>query len=183
MTRMMRVRRCEGARVRGFGCAAFLAASAAVGAHSGPPHPIVSDRVSGLYSISIWTDPDATDDGTAGGQFWVVIETAQGDEVPQATRVVVSVRPLDRTEPAREMTAEPVRGDRGNQFAALNMDHEGPFAVGVTIEGPLGRTTIEARAEATYDLRPPPYMLAWYLLPFVLAGLLWAKLLMRRRRR
>lgn len=164
-------------------CAALLLASVSLTAHSGPPYPIVSDRVSGPYSISIWTDPDATDDGTAGGQFWVVVETAQGDEVPPSTRAVVSVRPLDRAEPARKMQAEPVRGDTGNQFAALNMDHEGPFAVGVTVEGPLGRAAIESRADATYDLRPPPYMLAWYLLPFVLAGLLWAKLLMRRRGR
>jgi len=40
-------------------------------AHSGPPFPIVADRVAGTYRVSIWTDPDATDDGSAGGQFWV----------------------------------------------------------------------------------------------------------------
>jgi hypothetical protein len=160
----------------------LVALSVTVAAHSGPPYPIVSDRVSGPYSISIWTDPDATDDGAAGGQFWVVVETARGDEVPASTRATISIRPLDRAEPARHARAEPVRADVGNQFAALNLDHEGPFAVEVTVDGPLGRTTIEARADATYDLRPPPYMLAWYLLPFVLAGLLWAKLLMRRRR-
>jgi hypothetical protein len=161
---------------------AFLAASVAVSAHSGPPYPIVSDRVSGPYSISVWTDPDATDDGAAGGHFWVVVETATGAKVPPLTQAIVSIRPLDRAEPPRETNAEPVRGDVGNQFAALNMDHEGPFAIRVTLDGPLGRATIDARADATYDLRPPPYMLAWYLLPFVLAGLLWAKLLMRRRR-
>ena len=27
--------------------------------------------------------------------------------------------------------------------------------------------------DATYDLRPPPDMLAWYLVPFLLAGFLW----------
>jgi len=32
-------------------------------AHSGPPFPIVTDVVRAPYTISIWTDPDTTDDG------------------------------------------------------------------------------------------------------------------------
>jgi len=44
--------------------AALLAVAVApLHAHSGPPFPIVSSRVAGSYIISIWTDPDATDDG------------------------------------------------------------------------------------------------------------------------
>jgi hypothetical protein len=34
--------------------------------------------------------------------------------------------------------------------------------------------------DATYDLRPPPFMLVVYAVPFLLAGLLWMKLLLRR---
>ncbi len=93
----------------------------------------------------------------------------------------MAVRPLSRHGDARQAAAEPVRGDAGNQFAALVMDHEGPFAVAVTIAGPLGEATVDAHADATYDERPPPYMLAWYLLPFIVAGLLWGRLLLRRR--
>lgn len=147
-----------------------------------PAVPIVSDRIAGPYSVSIWTDPDATDDGTAGGQFWVVIELAAGADVPPATRASVAIRPLAPGGLAQQAAAEPVRGDPGNQFAALLMDHEGPYAVAVTIAGPLGGARVDAQAEATYDLRPAPYMLAWYLLPFVIAGLLWGRLLVRRRR-
>ena len=40
-----------------------------LGAHNGPPYPIVSNQISGPYSISVWTDPDTTDDGTPAGQF------------------------------------------------------------------------------------------------------------------
>ena len=65
---------------------------------------------------------------------------------------------------------EPVRGDVSNQFAAVVMDHEGRFAVEVTIDGPAGPATVTAEVDATYDLRPPPFMLAIYALPFVLAG-------------
>jgi hypothetical protein len=62
------------------------------------------------------------------------------------------------------------------------MDHEGRFAVTVTIAGPLGAATVDAEVDATYDLRPPRYLLVVYLMPFVLVGLLWGRLLLRRRR-
>jgi hypothetical protein len=62
------------------------------------------------------------------------------------------------------------------------MDHEGRFAVRTTIEGPLGSASDDAEVDATYDLRPPPILIAVYLMPFVLVGFLWLKLLSRRRR-
>ena len=155
---------------------------AGLAAHDGPPFPIVSDQVSGPYRLSIWTDPDATDDGTTGGQFWVTIERAADGEPPPAGTVArVSIRALDR--PGSELTspAEPVRGDLTNQFAALLMDHEGRFAVRASVTGPLGAAAVEAEVEATDDLRPPAGLLVLYVMPFVLAGLLWGRLLLRRR--
>jgi hypothetical protein len=169
----------------------LLAASGSLRAHSGPPFPIVTDAVRGPYTISIWTDPDATDDGSAGGQFWVVLTLTKAARIPPATRVTVVVHPVtERTPPdnrpirGRAVTAvaAPVRDDTGNQFAALRMDHEGPYEVQVTIDGPLGRAVIDSSVDATYDLRPPPYMLGWYLAPFLLVGFLWTRLLVRRRK-
>jgi hypothetical protein len=160
-----------------------LCAPTRVAAHDGPPYPIVSSERAGVYIVSIWTDPDATDDGSAGGHFWVMIERAdERGRPPEGTRAAVSVRPLDRE--GTELTAQavPVRGNAGNQFAAVLMDHEGRFAVHAAIDGPLGPATVDAEVHATYDLRPPPYMLAWYLAPFVLVGILWARLLLHRRR-
>ena len=151
-------------------------------AHDGPPFPIVSDAVAGPYRVSIWTDPDTTDGGTPGGQFWVRLEPArEAETLPDRTRAIVAIRPLDRAGPERREPATPVRGDVTNQFAALVMDHEGRFAVHVTIDGPLGGAELDAETSATYDLRPPPYLIAVYLLPFLLVGLLWGRLLMRRR--
>ena len=167
---------------RGLCTLAVLLVPVTLGAHDGPPYPILSDHVSGPYTISIWTDPDATDDGSAGGQFWVTIEAARHETpLPAETRAQVAIRALDR--PGAELTARagPVRDDVTNQFAALVMDHEGPFAVRVSVEGPLGRATVEATVDATYDLRPPAYMIAWYVAPFVLVALLWARLLTQRR--
>lgn len=152
----------------------------AVGAHDGPPFPILSDHVAGPYQLSIWTDPDATDDGSAGGQFWVRLHGSRS-RIPDATRVSVSLTPLDRQGAALTAAAAPVRGDITNQFAALVMDHEGRFAVRVTVEGPLGAASAEAEADATYDLRPAPYLVLLYAAPFVLVGILWGALMVRRR--
>ena len=101
--------------------------------------------------------------------------------LPGATRATLGVRPVVRTAPMLSARTEPVRGDVSNQFAAVVMDHEGRFAVEVTIDGPAGPATVTAEVDATYDLRPPPIMLAVYALPFVLAGLLWIRLLVKRR--
>jgi hypothetical protein len=64
-------------------------------AHDGPPFPIVDGRRAGAYDIAVWTDPDATDDGSAGGQFWVMLKPgagAPGSEIPADTAVHVSIR-------------------------------------------------------------------------------------------
>jgi hypothetical protein len=153
-------------------------------AHSGPPYPIVTDRTIGPYKVSLWTDPDTTDDGSAAGQFWVVLAPAQPSaSLPADTRADISIRPGDRAGDVRTRRTEPVNGDVGRQFAALLMDHEGPFAVHVAIDGRAGTAALDANVDATYDLRPPRFMIAVYLMPFLLIGFLWAKLLIRRRHR
>ena len=164
---------------------ALLSVPTVLHGHSGPPFPIVTDAVRGPYTISIWTDPDATDDGSAGGQFWIVIgPSAKGAALPADTRATVRVSPSNQPSPGSSSATgqtDPVRGDLTNQFASVVMDHEGPYAVHVEVTGSLGHTTIESMVDATYDLRPPPYMLIWYLVPFLLAGGLWTRLLLRRR--
>ena len=161
---------------------AMLLFKQGVTAHDGPPFPIVSNQISGPYSISIWTDPDTTDDGTPAGQFWVTLDTASGaGALPVGTAATVSILPLDRAGQRHEGKAAPVNGNINRQFVALLLDHEGRFAVRVTIDGPLGRGTVESQVDATYDLRPAPASLVLYLLPFVAVGALWVRVLIRRR--
>jgi len=161
---------------------AALLSAESLTAHSGPPFPILSNRIAGGYDISIWSDPDTTDDGSPGGQFWVVLKTAgRGAAIPAATVVTVAIRPLDREGPTLTGRAVPVNGAADNQFVALLMDHEGPFGVRVTVDSSLGRAEVESRAEATYDLRPSRGLIVIYLLPFVAVGVLWMKALWRRR--
>jgi hypothetical protein len=161
---------------------ALLAHEVVAFAHSGPPFPIVSDRIAGPYRLSIWTDPDTTDDGMPAGQFWVTLDPATGaGAIPAGTRATLSIRPLDRDGPARTAQAAPVDGSPARQFIALLMDHEGPFAVHLIVDGPLGRAEVDSQVDATYDLRPSPAMLAVYVFPFVAVGALWVKVLLRRR--
>jgi hypothetical protein len=162
---------------------ALLACAREGGAHDGPPYPIVSNQLLGPYRISVWTDPDTTDDGSPGGQFWVMIDAARAGESPSPdVRARVTVRPLDRAGAAASSVSDPVNGDPSRQFAALTMDHEGRFAVRVDIEGVTGRLSVDAEVVATYDSRPSRLALAVYLVPFLLAGFLWTTLLVRRRR-
>jgi hypothetical protein len=163
--------------------AVLVLAHRGLAAHDGPPFPIVSNQISGPYAISVWTDPDTTDDGTPGGQFWVTLEPAGSVKtVAAGTIATVSIRPLDRNGPPRDGQAAPMAGNVARQFVALVMDHEGRFAVRVTVDGPGGRGQVEAQVDATYDLRPALGLVFLYLLPFVALGGLWVKLLLRRHR-
>jgi hypothetical protein len=161
----------------------ILTTGATVRAHSGPPYPIVSNQIAGAYQISLWTDPDTTDDGSAAGKFWVTMSPARkGVVLAPDTRVSVSIWPTDRQGSVRTGSADPVGHEPSSRFVALVMDHEGPYSVRVKIEGPLGPADVEAAVDATYDLRPRPIMLALALMPFLLVGFLWVKLLLRRRK-
>jgi len=159
-----------------------IAATSIAHAHDGPPFPIISDRSAGPYVVSIWTDPDTTDDGTPGGQFWVRVGAGAGTgRLPPETRATVSIRPLDREGIELRASATAVRSDVTNQFAALVMDHEGRYAVHVDVDGPLGSAAVDATVAATYGTRPAPFLLVLYIVPFLLVGLLWGRLLVRRR--
>jgi hypothetical protein len=161
---------------------AVMLTGVTVYAHSGPPFPIVRDRRAGGYQISIWADPDATDDRSAAGQFWVMLQPATaGGSIPSGTRVDVTINAVDRQSDEQSGRAAPVNGDAARQFVALVMDHEGPYGVRVAIDGPLGRADVDASTDATYDLRPRPILMVVFVMPFLLVGLIWGKLLIRRR--
>jgi hypothetical protein len=168
--------------LRAFVVAVFAVNGISLHAHSGPPFPIVTDRTVGAYQISVWADPDATDDRSAAGQFWVMLQPARrGGSIPPGTRVDVAIKPLDRQGEEEVGRAEPLNADAARQFVALVMDHEGPFHVRVAIDGPLGMSSVDASAEATYDLRPRPILMVVFVMPFLIVGVIWGKLLIRRR--
>jgi hypothetical protein len=160
----------------------LLFVRATLHAHSGPPFPIVSTQIVGQYSVSVWTDPDSTDDGTAGGRFWVTVHPADGTSaLPPETAVTLQLESADRAGGQSSVTADAIENDPTRRFAAVALDHEGRYRVRVTIAGPLGTASVESDVDATYDLRPPPALLVVYVLPFVLVSALWLRLLSKRR--
>jgi len=167
----------------GLALVCLLALSQVLAAHSGPPYELIATRVEGPYKLSVWTDPDTTDDGSAGGQFWVTLQKADGSTVPADTRARVSVSPAEGNGPIESGTTRPEKGNLSRQFVALSMDHEGRFNVAVEVNGSLGEAKVSGQVDATYDLRPPRQLMYLYIAPFVLFGFLWVKLLLRRRRK
>ena len=160
--------------------AVWIGNSSPAAAHDGPPYPIVTDRRTGPYVMSVWTDPDTTDDQTPGGQFWVTFTSGGADQPGRDVRVTITATPL-RGGPERSVEA--VANNSGSHFGALVLDHEGRFRIDVRARGAQGDGEVSAEVDATYDLRPAPFVVVLYAVPFVLAGALWVRLLLRRRRR
>ena len=55
--------------------------------------------------MSVWTDPDSTDDGSAAGRFWVTLRPSSGASLPADTRVNVAINPADEARPAKQCHA------------------------------------------------------------------------------
>jgi hypothetical protein len=164
-----------------FALACWAAHVSDLAAHSGPPFPIVSDRQLGKYVVSVWTDPDSTDDGTAAGRFWVVVATKDG-KVPAGTHVSISARADETSDEAQTTRVTEAGSDGRTYYGAVVFGHEGGYHVDVGIEGPLGSATMPSHVDATYDLRPSPLTAALYVVPFALIGLLWIRMLLKRSR-
>jgi hypothetical protein len=161
---------------------AMLVSCAPLFAHNGPPFPVVTDRMVGNYVISLWADPDASDDGDKDGRFWVVVNpAAKGARLPADTVVQIAIWPVERRDAIRGETAAADEREPARRFAAFAIDHEGKYGVKATITSSLGPADIESVVDAEYDARPRPMLIAVFALPFALIGFVWIKLLLRRR--
>jgi hypothetical protein len=149
-------------------------------AHDGPPYPIVDEQRAAGYVVSVWADPDTTNDGTAGGQFWITLSPESAARSPDTS---VAVTATSKDDGKGQRVAAALAADGRTRFAALVLNREGPFRIDVDVQGRSGRAHVTADAVATYDLRPPPGIVALYVLPFAMVGLLWARMLLRRRGR
>jgi hypothetical protein len=151
-------------------------------AHSGPPFPVVTDQRSGPYVVSVWTDPDTTDDGSAGGRFWVVV-SGDPPRLPAGTHVSISATPGGSGRPGASVDVHDVNADGRTFPGAVVLDHEGPYRIDIRITGPGGSADVAAQVDATYDLRPSRLTAALYVVPFALIGLLWIRMLLKRPHR
>lgn len=166
------------------GCAAVIAmmTGASLLAHEGPPYPIFSNRVAGNYQVSLWADPDATDDGSAAARFWVTLNPAQkGQPLPSDTEIRISIWPLDAPASVKTAKAEPVEREPSRWFAAFAIGNEGRYGVRASIDGPLGPSEVETVVNAADNRRPRPLTIILFILPFLLIGFVWVKLVLVRR--
>ena len=146
-------------------------------AHEGPPFPILVDREVGPYRVSVWTDPDI---GT--GIFFVVLEPADGGEMPEPSRVEVGVRPVSGRLDEAVYAAEAQRVRHGARYyTEVAFDRGEMWHVRVRIDGPGGGGELHAEVEATPDGTIGPIGLVLYALPFLAVGFLWLKAYLRRR--
>jgi hypothetical protein len=166
----------------GLATAVTVVLCAQLAAHNGPPFPVLTDRPVGKYVVSLWADPDTSDDGDADGRFWVVVNpSAKGTALPDDTVVQISLWPVERREALRTEIARPDEHDASRREAAFVIDREGKYGVKAAIAGSLGPAELETVVDAQYDQRPRPMLVVVYALPFVLIGFVWLKLMLRRR--
>jgi hypothetical protein len=141
-------------------------------AHRGPPYPILVDQRVGIYTVSVWGDPDV-----GVGTFFVVFDP---DVFRSASdpRITIAAWPSSGRLPQVRVVASRQR-DRGYR-AEIPFDREEPWTMRLEIEGSGG----SAAAPFEVAVTPPGYG-AWdlllYSIPFLLVGGLWAAVAMRRR--
>jgi hypothetical protein len=153
-----------------------LAGGPAVGAHEGPPYPIVVDQPAGPFVVSVWADPDV---GT--GTFFVMIDPPPGGAVPEDTSVEVAVQPTSGrlAEASHSASRQPIR-DRAQYMAEVPFDAQEMWRVRVVLKSAAGGGEVATEVEVT----PPGlgrFDLVLYLFPFVAIGALWIRAVFRKR--
>src|SRR5277367_5016250 len=83
------------------------------GAHNGPPFPIIENKKVGPCIVALWTHPDV---GT--GAFYVFVEPAPGDSVPDDLKVQIGVQPVSGRLPEVLYAAERVKSHGQVQYNA-----------------------------------------------------------------
>ena len=156
--------------------AALFVASSPLGAHNGPPFPIISDKRVGPVVVSLWTHPDV---GT--GLFYVIVEPPAGGTIPPDLKIEIGVRPVTGrlAEAMYPMKLENLRGQVVYRTDA-QFDQQELWHVRMTVKSSAG----DGEAAADVEVTPPGYGrwdLLLFSLPFLGMGFLWFRVMMRKR--
>src|ERR1700685_3617608 len=153
----------------------LLVASSPLGAHNGPPFPIISDKRVGPAVVSLWTHPDV---GT--GLFYVIVEPP-GGAIPPDLKIEIGVRPVTGRLPEvmYPMKLENLRGQVVYRTDA-QFDQQELWHVRMIVKSSAGDGEASADVEVT-----SPGVGGWglllFLLPFLGVGFLWFRVMMRKR--
>jgi len=149
-----------------------------VGAHNGPPFPIIENKKVGPCIVALWTHPDV---GT--GAFYVFLEPTQGGSVPDDLKIKIGVQPVTGRLPEKFYEARRVKSHGQVQYnAQADFDRQELWRVRLVLESSQGSGEATAQVEVT-----PPGFGRWdlllYLLPFLLVAFLWFRGISRAKRR
>lgn len=147
-------------------------------AHNGPPFPIIENQRVGPCIVALWTHPDV---GT--GAFYVFLEPAPGEAVPDDLKIEIGVQPVTGRLPEVLYPAARVKSRGQVEFnAQADFDRQELWRVRLIVQSAQGRGEATANVEVT-----PPGFGRWdlllYLLPFLIVAFLWFRGISRARRR
>jgi hypothetical protein len=153
-----------------------LVASSPLGAHNGPPFPIISDKRVGPVVVSLWTHPDV---GT--GLFYVIVEPPPGGAIPADLKIEIGVRPATgRLAEAIYPTQMEHLGGQVEFRTEAQFDQQELWHVRMIVKSSAG----DGEASADVEVTPPGYGrwdLLLFSLPFLGMGFLWFRVMMRKR--
>jgi hypothetical protein len=155
----------------------LLAASSPLGAHNGPPFPIISDKRVGPVVVSLWTHPDV---GT--GLFYVIVDPPHGGVIPPDLKIEIGVRPVTGRLAEVIYPTELEHLRRQVQYRTeAQFDQQELWHVRMILKSSAGDGEVSADVEVT-----PAGLGRWDLLlfslPFLGVGFLWFHVMMRKRR-
>jgi hypothetical protein len=147
-------------------------------AHQGPPFPILMDRLSAGFRVSVWADPDIGE-----AYFYVIVETPDGQRPQTVPEVSLWTKPISGRLKRITYAATQQNLKSHLQFEVEPYFDQGDmWDIGIQIEAP-GHSAGELVAQV--ESTPPGYGmwdLAIYLFPFVLMGGMWVVAVVRRMR-
>jgi hypothetical protein len=155
----------------------LLIASSPLGAHNGPPFPIISDKRVGPVVVSLWTHPDV---GT--GLFYVIVDPPPGGAIPADLKIEIGVRPVTGrlAEAIYPTQLENLHGQVQYRTEA-EFDAQELWHVRLIVKSTQG----DGEASADVEVTPPGlgrWDLLMFSLPFLGVGFLWFQVIMRKRK-
>jgi hypothetical protein len=155
----------------------LMIASSPLGAHNGPPFPIISDKRVGPVVVSLWTHPDV---GT--GLFYVIVDPPPGGAIPPDLKIEIGVRPVTGrlAEATYPTQLEKLRGQVQYRTEA-QFDQQELWHVRLIVKSAQG----DGEASADVEVTPPGlgrWDLLMFSLPFLGVGFLWFQVIRRKRK-
>ncbi|BCM91593.1 hypothetical protein IAD21_03468 [Abditibacteriota bacterium] len=149
----------------------LVALSSVAQAHNGPPFPVVVDRASGPYKVSLWADPDI-----GQGTLFIVLEGLGTQPLTQEpTKVEVAVQPVSKRLPEKTYAAERQNNrDSPHYYVEVPFDKQELWNLRIVLHDGPKVETVSTRVEATPDDLGPTGLLV-YAFPFVAIGFVWIR--------